>query len=49
MGSDGESGYVEHAGELDDVASVEAITSVMEGGIEAFNRRALFYSGEAEI
>jgi chromosome segregation ATPase len=49
MGSDGESGFVEHAGELDDVASVEAITSVMEGGIEAFNRRALFYSGEAEI
>lgn len=42
--SDGERGFVKHAGALEEPASVEAITTVMEGGIEAFHRRAKFYS-----
>ena len=43
LGSDGRRGFVEHAGQLDAAATVKAITSVMEGGIEAFQRRAMFY------
>ena len=43
LGSDGRRGFVEHAGELDAPATVRAITSVMEGGVEAFERRAAFY------
>ena len=43
LGSDGRRGFVEHAGQLDDLATVRAITSVMEGGVEAFERRAAFY------
>lgn len=46
MGSNGEQGYVEHSGSLTEEASVKAITSVMEGGMEAFQRRAKFYSEE---
>jgi ABC-type taurine transport system ATPase subunit len=43
LGSDGRRGFVRHVGLLDDPKSVEAITTVMEGGREAFLRRARFY------
>ena len=43
LASDGRRGFVEHAGQLDAPETVRAITSVMEGGVEAFERRALFY------
>ena len=43
LGSDGRRGFVEHAGKLNAPATVKAITSVMEGGVEAFERRATFY------
>jgi energy-coupling factor transporter ATP-binding protein EcfA2 len=43
LNSDGRRGYVEHSGRLDEPATVEAITTVMEGGLEAFRRRASFY------
>ena len=43
LGSDGRRGFAEHAGKLDDPATVRAITSVMEGGVAAFERRATFY------
>ena len=43
LGSDGRRGFIEHAGKLDEPATVKAITSVMEGGVEAFDRRARFY------
>ena len=45
LGSDGRRGFVEHAGQLDAPDTVRAITSVMEGGVEAFERRAAFYHG----
>ena len=45
LGSDGRRGFVEHAGKLDAPETVKAITSVMEGGVEAFQRRAEFYQG----
>ena len=45
LGSDGRRGFVEHAGQLNSPKTVEAITAVMEGGVEAFKRRAVFYSG----
>ena len=44
LGSDGRRGFVEHAGKLDAPETVRAITSVMEGGVEAFQRRAMFYN-----
>lgn len=43
MSSDGSRGFVRHSGALDEKQSVTAITSLMEGGMEAFNRRAKFY------
>lgn len=43
MGSDGKRGFVRNAGNLDDPVIVTAITNVMEGGREAFERRAEFY------
>ena len=43
LGSDGRRGFVEHVGQLNDPATVRSITSVMEGGVEAFERRARFY------
>jgi hypothetical protein len=46
MTSDGKRGDVSHAGVLDDVASVRAISDVMEGGREAFETRAAFYATE---
>ena len=45
LGSDGRRGFVEHVGKLDDPKTVRAITAVMEGGVEAFERRATFYHG----
>ncbi len=43
LGSDGKRGHVIHAGPLDDPQTVAAISTVMEGGREAFARRARFY------
>ncbi|MCI0617887.1 AAA family ATPase [bacterium] len=43
LGSDGQRGFVRHAAPLNDSTIVQAITSVMEGGHEAFERRAKFY------
>jgi ABC-type lipoprotein export system ATPase subunit len=45
MSSDGKRGFVLEASSLDDSAIVAAITSVMEGGREAFRLRAKFYGG----
>ena len=47
LDSDGRRGYCKHVGELDDPESVDAITSVMEGGRDAFRRRAQFYGESA--
>jgi len=46
MRSDGKRGYVAHAGLLDELAIVRAITDVMEGGRDAFQTRAAFYATE---
>lgn len=46
MTSDGKRGDVAHDGPLDEVASVRAISNVMEGGREAFATRAAFYATE---
>ena len=46
MTSDGRRGDVAHDGPLDDVESVRAISSVMEGGRAAFAARAAFYATE---
>lgn len=43
LGSDGQRGFVRKVGAVDSPPIVEAITSVMEGGYEAFERRATFY------
>jgi energy-coupling factor transporter ATP-binding protein EcfA2 len=43
LGSNGIRGFVRASGALDDPVIVEAITSVMEGGREAFKKRAAFY------
>lgn len=43
MASDGRRGYVVSALPLDAPESVEAVSDVMEGGAEAFRRRAEFY------
>lgn len=45
LGSNGKRGFVVHAGALNDEKSVEAITTLMEGGAEAFRQRADFYNG----
>lgn len=42
--SDGDRCFVQVAGALDDVAVVNSITNIMEGGREAFQRRATFYA-----
>jgi ABC-type Mn2+/Zn2+ transport system ATPase subunit len=44
LASDGSRGYVEHAAPLDDPDIVNAISRLMEGGAEAFERRAKFYA-----
>lgn len=43
LGSDGSRGFERYSGSLDDRKVVDAITSIMEGGREAFARRAAFY------
>jgi ATPase subunit of ABC transporter with duplicated ATPase domains len=43
MGSDGQRGFVERRGPLDDELIVRSITTLMEGGADAFERRAKFY------
>lgn len=43
LGSDGKRSFVRHSGALNDPATVDAITNVMEGGAEAFSRRAAYY------
>ncbi|APW58612.1 Chromosome partition protein Smc [Paludisphaera borealis] len=43
LGSDGRRGFALVTADLNSPAAVHAITSVMEGGIEAFGRRASFY------
>jgi hypothetical protein len=43
LNSDGRRGFVTAHGQLEEPAIVEAITSVMEGGLEAFRKRAEFY------
>lgn len=43
MDSDGERGFVRHQGSLDDSETVEAVTGILEGGADAFARRARFY------
>jgi hypothetical protein len=47
LGSDGKRGFVRHAGALDDPTSVDAIATLMEGGREAFRRRARFYGDKS--
>lgn len=44
MASDGRLGFVKHAGKLESRPTIEAITSLMEGGREAFQRRATVYA-----
>ena len=44
MGSDGHRGYPLVRDELHAAAVVEAISTVMEGGADAFQKRAAFYS-----
>jgi DNA repair ATPase RecN len=43
LASDGRRGFVRHCGDLEDEKTVETITNLMEGGIEAFRRRAEVY------
>lgn len=43
MASDGTRGFEEVSGSLEDAHVVEAISTVMEGGADAFRRRAEFY------
>lgn len=43
LASDGKHGFVQCRGPLDDPDVVESITALMEGGREAFQRRARFY------
>lgn len=44
LGSDGKHGYVLCEGALNDDKIVSSISTVMEGGVEAFARRSQFYS-----
>lgn len=43
LNSDGTRGYVVANGDLQDPSIIDAISNVMEGGRDAFNRRAKFY------
>jgi hypothetical protein len=45
MGSDGHRGFPMVHDSLEAPAVVNAISTVMEGGADAFKRRAAFYSG----
>ena len=44
--SDGRRGFARHVGALDEPRTVESITALMEGGREAFARRAAFYDAK---
>lgn len=46
LGSDGLHGYVRHQGELERQESIDSVTNLMEGGAEAFSKRASFYNQE---
>jgi hypothetical protein len=48
LGSDGARGFVRESGPLYDHEIVRAVTSVMEGGREAFEHRAAFYHSHPE-
>ena len=48
LDSDGKRGFVNHSGRLEEEDSVRAITDIMEGGADAFRRRAEFYGIKAE-
>lgn len=48
LGSDGSRGYVSQSGSFDDELIVAVITSLMEGGRDAFRRRAEFYAEHGE-
>lgn len=43
LASDGNRGYVEVEGHLDDYDVVNSISTIMEGGVDAFRNRARFY------
>ena len=43
LASDGRNGFVDAAGPLTDSRIVDSITTIMEGGYQAFERRAKFY------
>jgi hypothetical protein len=45
LDSDGRRGFIRKWGELSDLDVVESITNLMEGGRDAFDRRAAFYGG----
>lgn len=45
LDSDGHRGFVLHQGPLHDAESVRYVNALMEGGPEAFKRRAKFYGG----
>lgn len=47
MDSDGERGYDRASGPLDSSEIVEAVSRIMEGGVEAFAARSRFYEGKA--
>ncbi len=44
LASDGRRGYVTSRGSLNEACIVESISTVMEGGSEAFSKRSAFYS-----
>lgn len=44
MGSDGKRGFALDAGSLESPSVVDAISTVMEGGVKAFQKRAQFYA-----
>ena len=46
LDSDGKRGFAKTAGRLEDADVVTAITTIMEGGRKAFERRAEFYAAE---
>ncbi len=48
LDSDGKRGFVKHSGALNDKEIVKAIVDVMEGGVDAFRRRADFYDIAAD-
>lgn len=48
MKSNGTQGFIEQSGRFDEPQIVDVITSLMEGGRDAFNRRAEFYDEYGE-